>query len=314
MRPVRLHPRPSLHHRGLRPALAAAAALLLVAGSACSPRGSEEAEDGSYDERVAAEHAGDRPVAGAAAEAAEDVEVTTREEVYGTLDGRELRGYLAQPAGAELRPDDGLPGLLVVHEWWGLNDNVETMARMFAQQGYETLAVDLFGGEVAEDPDRARQLTQAVDESKARDNLRQAVRYVAEELQAPRVGVVGWCFGGRWSLDTALAAPADVDATVVYYGQPVTERDRLARLEAPFLGIYGAEDSSIPVDQVRRLESTLRDLGKDVEVHVYDGAGHAFANPSGDRYEPEAARDAWEKTLAFLAEHLKASEDGAAGP
>jgi carboxymethylenebutenolidase len=307
MRPVRLHP-----HRPVHPALCAlATALCLVLATACSP--SEEAEDGTYDERVAAEHEGDRPVAGAAGEATEDVEVNVREVVYGTLDGEELRGYLAQPAGAEQRPDDGLAGLIIVHEWWGLNENVETMARMFAQQGYETLAVDLFGGEVADSPDRAQQLTGAVQEGQARDNLRQARRYLAEQLQAPRVGVVGWCFGGRWSLDAALTMPGEVDAAVVYYGRPVTERDRLARLEAPFLGIYGAEDSSIPVEQVRLLESTLEDLGKDVEVHVYDGAGHAFANPSGDRYEPEAARDAWDKTLAFLAEHLTAGDGGTAG-
>jgi carboxymethylenebutenolidase len=305
MRSDRLHPRRPVHALGVL-----AAALCLALAAACSP--SEEAEDGTYDERVAAEHEGDSPVAGAAGEASEDVEVNAREVVYGTLDGEELRGYLAQPAGAEERPDDGLAGLIIVHEWWGLNDNVETMARMFAQQGYETLAVDLFGGEVADSPDRAQQLTGAVQEGQARDNLRQALRYVAEELGAPRVGVVGWCFGGRWSLDAALAMPGEVDAAVVYYGQPVTERDRLARLEAPLLGIFGAEDSSIPVDQVRQLESTLEDLGKDVEVHVYDGAGHAFANPSGDRYEPEAARDAWEKTLAFLAEHLSSGGGGAA--
>lgn len=304
MRPDRLHPRRPCR-REPRPPFTVAAALLLVLAAACSPGAPGEGEDTGYDERVAAEHAGDRPVPGAAGEAADDVEVTTREVVYGTQDGRELRGYLAHPAGAELRADDGLPGLIVIHEWWGLNENVETMARMFAQQGYETLAVDLFGGEVADSPDRARQLTGAVDETQARDNLRQAARFVAEELQAPRLGVVGWCFGGRWSLDAALETPGDVHAAVVYYGQPVTERERLARLDAPFLGIYGAEDSSIPVEQVRRLESTLEELGKDAEVHVYEGAGHAFANPSGNRYAPEAARDAWEKTLAFLAEHLK---------
>ena len=307
MRSDRPHPRLPLHA-----ALATLAALLLlVVGTACSP-GAEEGEEGTYDERVAAEHEGDRPVAGAAGEATEDVEVDTREVVYGTVDGQELRGYLAQPAGAEQRSDDGLPGLIIIHEWWGLNENVETMARMFAQQGYETLAVDLYGGEVAEDPDRARQLTQAVDEAQARDNLSQAARYVSEELGAPRLGVVGWCFGGRWSLGAALEMPEEVDAAVVYYGQPVTDRERLARLDAPFLGIYGAEDSSIPVDQVRQLESTLQELGKDVEIHVYEGAGHAFANPSGDRYEPEAARDAWQKTLDFLAEHLKSTPAGTA--
>lgn len=310
-------------HR-LRTALAALAAVVFVVGgaalllsaAACTP--DEAGEDvhasnpdaDAYDERVAAEHAGDSPVAGAAGEAAEGVEVTTREVVYGTAGGNELRGYLAQPAGAESRPDDGLPALVVIHEWWGLNDNVETMARMFAQQGYETLAVDLYGGEVADSPERARELTQTVDEAAALANLEAAVSYLTGELGAPSVGVVGWCFGGGWSLQAALAMPQEIDAAVMYYGRPVTERARLARLEAPLLGIFGAEDSSIPVDQVRQLESTLQDLGKQAEVHVYEGAGHAFANPSGERYEPEAARDAWQKTLAFLDRHLKQGGGG----
>lgn len=292
-----------------RPALAVlAAALLIVLAAACAREGGEAGAGDDYDTRVAAEHEGDRPAAAAAeaiGAAGDDVEVIAEEVVYGSADGRELRGFLAQPAGAEQRPDDGLPGLILIHEWWGLNDNMETMARRFAEQGYVALAVDLYGGEVAEDPERARRLTQTVEEGPALDNLRQARRYLAEEQRSPRVGVVGWCFGGAWSLQSALAMPDQLDAAVVYYGRLVTERDRLARLDTPLLGIFGAEDSSIPVEDVRRFESTLQELGKDAEIHVYDGAGHAFANPSGERYEPEAAQDAWEKTLVFLAEHLK---------
>jgi carboxymethylenebutenolidase len=124
------------------------------------------------------------------------------------------------------------------------------------------------------------------------------------------VGVIGWCFGGGWSLRSALLLGEAVDAAVVFYGQPITDPQRLAALEAPLLGIFGGQDSSIPVADVRRLESTLRELGKTAEVHVYEEAGHAFANPSGERYVPEAARQAWEETLAFLGEHL---EGGAAG-
>lgn len=283
-----------------RPALAVLAAALLALAAACA-RGGDD-----YDERVAEEHATDSPVPAAAeavGAAGEDVEVTTREIVYGTADGRELRGFLAQPAGAELRPDDGLPGLILIHEWWGLNENIETMARRFAERGYVALAVDLYRGEVAEDPERARELTQTVEEEPALENLRQAARYLAQEQRSPRIGVVGWCFGGAWSLQAALGLPDEIDAAVVYYGRLVD--DRLAQLEAPLLGIFGAEDSSIPVEDVRRFESTLQELGKDAEIHLYEGAGHAFANPSGERYVPEAAEDAWEETLTFLAEHLK---------
>ena len=295
-----------------RPALAVLAAVVAAAvlalAAACAREGGEGAAGDDYDTRVAAEHAGDRPVAGAAeaiGAAGDDVEVTAGEVIYGSADGRELRGFLAQPAGAERRPDDGLPGLILIHEWWGLNENMETMARRFAEQGYVALAVDLYGGEVAEDPQRARQLSQTVEQEPALDNLRQATHYLAEEQRAPRVGVVGWCFGGAWSLQAALAMPAALSAAVVYYGRLVTERELLGTLETPLLGIFGAEDSSIPVEDVRRFESTLQALDKDAEVHVYEGAGHAFANPSGERYRPEAAQDAWEKTLVFLAEHLK---------
>ncbi|HUO87295.1 MAG TPA: dienelactone hydrolase family protein [Thermoanaerobaculia bacterium] len=297
--------REKLRLSALRPLSASGLALALCLGAACAR--DEGADDASYDERVAAEHAGDRPVPGAAGEATENIEVSSREVVYATVDGREVTGYLAYPAGAELRPDDGLPGLVVIHEWWGLNDNVETMARMFAQQGYEVLAVDLYG-EATDDPDRARELTQTVDREQALDNLRQAVRYLRDETRSPRVGVLGWCFGGGWSLAASLEMPEELDATVVYYGRLVTERDELRRLGTPLLGIFGADDSSLPVAQVRRFEATLEELGKDAEIHLYEGAGHAFANPSGDNYRPDASQDAWDETLAFLAEHLQDSE------
>jgi carboxymethylenebutenolidase len=178
------------------------------------------------------------------------------------------------------------------------------MARLFAHHGYVALAVDLYG-ESADSPERARELMGNVDEAQAEENLRQAYRYLAEQHNAPRVGVVGWCFGGGWSLRTALALPGQIDAAVIYYGRLIQERDRLAMLDMPILGIFGAEDEGIPVDGVRQFESTLEELGKDVDIQVYEGAGHAFANPSGERYQPEAARDAWQRTLDFLERTLK---------
>ena len=292
--------------------LATALALGGALTTACGPRdpGEVAGADGDYEDRVAAEHEGDSPIPAAAGEAIEEVEVTARPVAYATVAGREVTGYLAQPAGAETRRDDELPGLIVIHEWWGLNENIETTARMLAQNGYKVLAVDLYGGAVAEDLENARRLVQEVDEAEAEDNLRQAHAYLAGDLRSPRVGVIGWCFGGGWSLRSALLLGEAVDAAVVFYGQPITDPQRLAALEAPLLGIFGGQDSSIPVADVRRLESTLRELGKTAEVHVYEEAGHAFANPSGERYVPEAARQAWEETLAFLGEHL---EGGAAG-
>jgi len=286
-------------------ALAAALALLPLA-AACEARDPGEdvhasnPEDDEYADRMAAEHAGEEPAAaGAAREDAGSAEVTTEEVVYATVGGKQVAGYLARPTA----PGEH-PGLLVIHEWYGLNDHVETMARMFAQQGYAALAVDLYGGEAADSPERARALMQALDDAAAKDNLRQAYGYLAQTVGAERVGVVGWCFGGGWALQTALLLPEGIDATVIYYGRLVDDREKLATIESPILGHFGAEDQGIPVAGVREFEETLEELGKHAEIHVYEGAGHAFANPSGERYAPEPARVSWGRTLRFLEAHL----------
>ena len=182
------------------------------------------------------------------------------------------------------------------------------MTRRLAAQGYAALAVDLYGGRVAQTPDSAQAyLQQAMAQRDAlMGTLDSAITYLSQSQGAPRVGVLGWCMGGAWSLETALAFPDRLDAAVMYYGRLVTDRARLARLDAPLLGLFGGADEGIPVADVRAFEAALRQAGKDAEVHVYDGAGHAFANPSGESYSAEAAEDAWRRTTAFLAEHLGA--------
>lgn len=299
--------------------LRAVLAWALVAGAvACgspAPEGaSEEAPEGEGStpaERaadMAAEHEGDRPEPSAAvAEPASDV--VGDPVVYGRIGEREVTGYLARPADA----DAPLPGLLVIHEWWGLNDNIRAMARRLAGEGYVALAVDLYGGETAETPEQARELMGGIDEAAALENLRQAQAHLSERLAATgdldeRIGVIGWCFGGGWSLRSGLAMPEELSAVVVYYGHLITDRERLQALQAPVLGIFGAEDQGIPVESVRELEAALEELGKPAEIHVYDGAGHAFANPSGTRYRPEAAEEAWRETVDFLSRHLAAPE------
>ncbi len=254
-----------------------------------------------YAERMAEEHADDAPVASPAAAAEPAAEVATERVVYAGEGEGEVRGFLARPAGAE-----GAPGMIVIHEWWGLNENIESMARQLAGEGYLALAVDLYGGQVAADRDGARALMTAAMDDRARleENLRQAYRYL-EEQGAAKVGSIGWCFGGGWSLETALLLPGELDAAVVYYGRVVTDRERLAALTTPVLGHFGSEDGGIPIDGVREFESLLQELGKDARIHVYDGADHAFANPSGTRYHAEAAEQAWARTLAFLEETLK---------
>jgi carboxymethylenebutenolidase len=255
-------------------------------------------------DQMAGEHQHDRPAATPAATAAPAQPVTAEEVVLGQVQGKAARGYLARPqtppAGAHL------PGLIVIHEWWGLNDNIKAATRRLAGEGYATLAVDLYGGKVADTPDGAKQLMGGVMAN--RDAAIAVLRAAEDFLQrqgAPKIGVIGWCFGGGWSLQTALEIPQGIDAAVVYYGQPEKDRARLERLRAPLLGLYGANDQSIPPAAVHEMEATLKQLGKSIEIHIYDGAGHAFANPSGTNYRPAAADDAWQRTVAFFKLHLQ---------
>ena len=283
-------------------------ALFLLPG--CAGSQTEEADDvdaamrdTAHLDAMAREHATDAPVANASAmEPAQ--EVVAEEVVYGTVDGQPLRGYLARPEGAA---PGTLSGVVVIHEWWGLNDNIRMMTRRLAGEGYVALAVDMYGGQVAEDPQQARNLVQTVmgNREAGLENLRAAADYLREERNAEEIGVIGWCFGGGWSLQAGLGMPEMIDAVVMYYGQPVTDRERLAQLDAPLLGLFGAEDQGIPLAEVREMEQTLADLSEDATIRVYEGANHAFANPSGERYNAAAAEDAWERTVAFFAEHLK---------
>ncbi|MEM7049588.1 MAG: dienelactone hydrolase family protein [Acidobacteriota bacterium] len=261
----------------------------------------------SHTDRMAHEHANDEPVAADAQRAAGKVlDVESERVVYGQQGDLELSGYLARPAGSQ--PGE-YPGLLVIHEWWGLNENIETMARMLAQEGYVALAVDLYGGEVAEDRDSARSLMQAAmtDSAAGEENLRLAHDFLESQWSVPTTGAIGWCFGGGWSLQAALLHPGELDAAIIYYGRLVTDEAILADLTTPILGLFGALDGGIPVAQVEAFEAALGKLGKAAEIHVYEDADHAFANPSGTRYQPEAARDAWYKALTFLKKNLAAT-------
>ena len=283
-------------------------ALFLLAACAESRTGDNNEEDAlagdtAHLDAMTREHAADAPVANASTmEPAQ--EVVAEEVVYGTADGQPLRGYLARPQDAA---SGSLPGVVVIHEWWGLNDNIRMMTRRLAGEGYVALAVDMYGGQTAATPEEARNLMQTVMGNRGAGlaNLHAAADYLQEERNAEGIGVIGWCFGGGWSLQSGLGMPEMIDAAVMYYGQPVTDRERLAQLDAPLLGLFGAEDQGIPLAEVRQMEQTLADLGKDATIRVYEGANHAFANPSGERYDAAAAEDAWERTVAFFAEHLK---------
>ncbi len=208
-----------------------------------------------------------------------------------------LSGFLARPS-----TEGNYPGVVMIHEWWGLNDNIKDMARLLANEGYVVLAVDLYGT-VAEDSAKARELSSAARENPeaAVKNMKDAVAYL-KKLGAYKIGSMGWCFGGGMSLQLALAE--EMDATVVYYGNVISDKEQLSHITWPVLGIFGAEDTGIPVESVRAFETVLTELKIENNIQVYPGVGHAFANPSGARYAPAETVDAWEKTVAVLNKHL----------
>ncbi len=215
-------------------------------------------------------------------------------------------GYLVYPENTQ----EKLPAVIMIHEWWGLNEDIRNQADVLAREGYVVLAVDLFGGEVATDPDRAGELASSVrnDPDTALGNLQAAVSYVRslELVNASKVASLGWCFGGDWSIQLATNSTENpLAATVLYYGRPITEPDSLSNIRWPVMGIFGNQDQAIPVESVEQFASALNASGVTNEIYLYEGVGHAFANPSGDNYAPNETADAWQKTLAFLGNHLK---------
>ena len=212
-----------------------------------------------------------------------------------------VEGYLVVPPGP-----GPFPALVVIHEWWGLNHQVKEEARRLAAEGYLALAVDLYRGRVGQDRDEAHELSRGLPEDRARRDLLAAFAYLAArpDVRTDRIGSLGWCMGGGYSLQLGLAEPR-LAASVIYYGRLATDESALAQLRAPVLGLFGEEDRGITPESVRAFESALQKLGKPVEVHLYPGAGHAFANSTRPSYREAAARDAWEKTRAFLVRHLQ---------
>ena len=261
------------------------------------------AHAGAHDEAaIATTHADDKPIATGVALSTPAVDVIGQEVQYGEIGGAALSGYLSRPADV----DGPLPGLIVIHEWWGLNENIRSTADRLAGEGFVALAVDLYDGESAATPKDAMRLMQTLNAGadRANENLRQANRYLTDSQSAPRTGSVGWCLGGRWSLRAGLLMPDELDAVVIYYGSLTTDETELATLQMPILGNFADDDPIIPVEQVEAFASTLKRLGKDVDVKIYPNTKHAFSNPSGMAYQPEAAEHAWTRTLSFLRTHL----------
>jgi len=213
-------------------------------------------------------------------------------------DGRTSTAYVTRPKGAPRG------GLLVVHEWWGLVDWVKAEADRYAGQGYLVLAVDLFGGSVATTAEEAQKLMSALDQKSATEVEVAGVEWLARALPGKKIATLGWCMGGGQSLNASLASGGKVGATVIYYGLPVTDVNLLRTLKGPVLGIWAKRDGWITPEKVAAFDLALKDAGIKHEFRSYD-ADHAFANPSGGRYNPPAAKDANEATRRFLKAVLK---------
>lgn len=226
----------------------------------------------------------------------------------------QANGYLVYPSGSNENKSGNkngtLPAVVMIHENKGLNDHIKNMANLLARNGYVVLAVDLFKGEVTTDRNRSSELTQYIRDNPdiATANLQSAVKYLASlpNVNAEKIASLGWCFGGAQSLQLALnSQDHPLSATIIYYGRLITDNETLAKIKWPVLGIFGDQDSSIPVDTVKEFESALNSNNIPNEIYIFKGVGHAFANPSGDNYAPKETKDAWDKTLSFLDKHLR---------
>ena len=203
-------------------------------------------------------------------------------------------GYLARPVS-----DESFPGIIMIHEWWGLNENITDMAKKLASHGYVVLAVDLYGGHVATTSEEARQLVTSFDKDNGIQNMDSALSYLNDNYSPESLGSIGWCFGGGQSLNLALNNQS-LNATVIYYGSLVTDSESLSVIHWPVLGIFAELDKGITPNTVHDFENSLNQLGIPNQIIVYPGVDHAFANPSGLNYAPEESQDAWQKTLEFL--------------
>jgi carboxymethylenebutenolidase len=217
-----------------------------------------------------------------------------------------IKGFLAQPEGK-----GPFPGLLVIQEWWGLNDWMKDQAKRLAARGYVCLVPDLYRGRVATVMETARKLMGGMPQDRARRDLKAATDRLAEmaEVDREKLGVIGWCMGGALALQSSLADKR-LKACVICYGRVITDADKLEPLNAAVLGIFGKEDRGIRIEDVRKFGEALKKAGKSVEaLHEYE-AGHGFMREkNGPKDNPEyragPAREAWKEIDRFFDKKLK---------
>ena len=217
--------------------------------------------------------------------------------------GQELIGYLAQPEGG-----GPYPSVLLIHEWWGLNEGITELADALAEEGYVVLAPDAYRGNVTNQIPRALWLRLTTPEAQVFNDIDAALAHLMnlENVDPDRVASMGFCFGGGHSLQLGMRESENLALTIIYYGAVVTEPDLLRPLTdgQPVLGIFGEEDQQILKEDVLEFEAALNTLTIPNEITIYEGVGHAFLNE--ENYdEPGAAGDAWQQTLQFLAENFQ---------
>jgi carboxymethylenebutenolidase len=213
-----------------------------------------------------------------------------------------VKGLLYTPVGR-----GPFPAVIVIHEWWGLNDWVKEQASKLADQGYAALAIDLYRGQVAEKSDMAHELSRGVPQDRAQRDLHAAFEFLQSQpnVKKNRIASIGWCWGGEYALDVALQEPT-LAATVINYGSLVTDPASIQKIHAAILGNFGGKDKGITPEDVGKFEAALKQAGKRADIKIYPNAGHAFENPTNKGgYRAADAADAWQRTVKFLNDALK---------
>jgi carboxymethylenebutenolidase len=198
------------------------------------------------------------------------------------------------------------PALIVIHEWWGLNDWIKQEAAGYAAKGYVTLAVDLYRGKAAADPEMAHELSRGLPQDQGVRDLTAAVAWLQnrKDVKRDRIGAVGWCMGGGYALQLAIASPS-LRAVAINYGSLATDQAALGQIHAAVLGNFGGQDRGIPPDAVHAFEAAMQSLGKPVDARIYPQAGHAFENPNNAAgFRPDDAADALARIDSFFAANL----------
>jgi carboxymethylenebutenolidase len=215
--------------------------------------------------------------------------------------GETAQGYLARPDG-----DGPFPGVIVVQEWWGLDDHIKDVARRFAAEGFAAFAPDLYHGKITKEPDEAGKLMMALDMPKASKELAAAAEHLSQQpfIAGRAIGATGFCMGGGLALTLACDSP-HIKAAAPFYGMNPDPIDKVANLGGPVRVSYAEHDDWVGPPVRKALEAALKEHGKDYEIHVYPGTSHAFFNDTRpDAYSADAARDAWNKMLDLFRANL----------